>query len=505
MANKHSYYYTARQGVEYSKVIKDSIDSVSSKALKRYVLTTYITNLISAIRAANLLDQMMFSRDAKKFYTNQETIQRAASQATKEAIKSRFNKDISKAWSDIFDLGTTHHVEDLLYEIPDIQKHLKEKKKYRARFSGFDVSSFPVAEFEGSQDEEDAEDLKTISRAKRKYVTLRRNIFELKQAGILYDFFDLEESEEKAARYSVEERKRYLQTILEAGNTGRKAEAAKKEFLKKAYLDSRLAVLTDDYAKTYDDNIKNLIADHLEKNVESVKQITDESQKIQTLANNIADQVQNSEATEGIKPEAKAAKILRTELNLAYNFGKIAAYSSEEDRNRRFQWNADWELANMVPGYEVCSFCKDMDGSIYTAEQIIRNGIRTDRSLLNYKGKNRTNFKDYANPVIPSHPNCSCFYTVLPKTKKELLQSASIAKDNKETVKAVAATALIVGGFFLLARSNVFSNFFATASSVSNDPVEDVKRAYETAKKSGAAEAFTDVFSDIITKGVGEL
>lgn len=321
-------------------------------------------------------------------------------------VRGRFLRTIRTMWEEVYSLGKKHAVTDLLMDTGLFNNQFKRNASFSS-LEGISLTEWlndkETAEFAEREDLTPAQ-RRAISRAKRNLTILRNNVNRLKAEGVLYNSFDLEKGTGKAARLTIEERIRFLQMVQEIDDLLRKAEASEKTFLSDEYLQRRYRVLTQDYADMYDTYIKEQMASYLDKNIEGIRQIINKEQDAQQLASRLATQIENANV-ELVKPDVKAEMILRTELGLAYNFGKLLGFTSPTDLNRKFRWNADWELEGKAD-YEVCKACERMDGRIFTVQDLLTVGTRLDRGILNYQGQTRTDFKNPTMPMIPFHPNC---------------------------------------------------------------------------------------------------
>lgn len=384
-----------------------------------------------------------------------------------------FESLIDLLWDNAFLIGIKHCIGDILFNVEPFATKNTQNKKLK-EFSLIDES---VAEFTREDD---------IKENKKTLKLLRKNINRLDELNIS------DETIKKVVNLTATQKLKFLESIQDISNFNKKAQAVKKDYLGSNYIKSRKRVLSLDYARKYDKQVKTIIKDYLNTDLATVKSIRASASNAKQLELNI----KQSLITKGLSNKLSfdtttARRIVRTELVLAYNFGKLSGFSSEEDLDRQMQWNADWELQNKIPGYEVCNACKNMHGRVYTVRYLLEIGSLTDIGILDYNSRNKTDFKNPSLPVIPFHPSCSCSWQILPKSK-EVKAPIDVTKAVIDAGINIAAAGLIVTGGFLLARSKAFKSFIKTASRVSDDVSTVVTKTVNTTTKIGE-----DVIDDI--------
>ncbi|MGL5923800.1 hypothetical protein [Chroococcidiopsis sp.] len=374
------------------------------------------------------------------------------------ALTNRFSRVLSGAWLDLFRLGRYHQTLDFLHSTQLWSGCFSTPLKFSSLQGG------SIADFVNAPD--------SIGSFSAESDKLERDLRELKESGA----FDGIVSTRLAARLSLEEKLRFMQMIEDVSDYQMKSKALEPNFINSEYLRQRVRVLSADYSKRQSEAIKSTIADYLKQDTETPTQLRavlgGGGRSIEVIRN-ILDQPT-------IRGADRARTILRTELNLAYNFGKLSGFSAPADRKRKMRVNADWELEQVSPGYEVCEFCKEMDGKELSVETLLYWGTRLDRSVLKYRGsKNtQTSFKASKTSPPPFHPNCGCYLTLVEEDdeeeeeEEEASRERQPAEPNKELMENIqtaatvaAGAALIVGGLFLLSRSNIFSGFLRSANS----------------------------------------
>lgn len=507
LTKKREYNQVLSQSINFLK--NDKIDNETYKVIARKLIDT-VREMGTEANYLPILPVAYKKRVLSKVTASSQTV-----------LRGRFLRTIKDLWTNVYKVGKKHAVTDILMNTNMFTNQFK-----KASFSSIEgvtlldlVPEEEVAEF-AEGEELTPQQRKTIARAKRNLTILRNNVNRLKAEGVLYDSFNLEESSGVAARLTIEQRISFLETIQEIDDLLRKAEASEKTFLSDEYLQRRYRVLTDDYASMYDNYIQEQMASYLDKNIEGVNQILNKERDAQSLANSIATEIQSAPISV-VNPVQKAEVIMRTELGLAYNFGKLLGFTSPNDLNRRFRWNADWELEGKKD-YEVCKACSAMDGRVYSVRDLLNVGTRLDRGVLNYRGQTRTDFKNPALPMIPFHPNCSCYWTLEPEDTWEEENAerfvdttipppappipgtrADVAPLENDTIPITVGTGLLVGGLFLLARSNVWRLFYKTAIELADDipKVTPVQQFIDVTKflVDEAPEEVVQRYKDIIT------
>jgi hypothetical protein len=490
--SRHSKEYSLYKNQEYLKDIAIATKYLSNTNLDNQIYQIIASKLVQFIKE---LDDTGFSQLPLMPKSILLEKLKVITSDVRVLITNRINRALTQLWENSFRLGIKHQILDLLYDSGLFEeefkslsrKHLAYSSLFGASISNYVLGDSDIASFAPGEDD------KSISQAKRRDTVLRSNLAKLKASGVFKDK-QLDPSY-IPGRLNIEERITFFETAEDIANYRRKAEVLQKDFIGGNYISNRIRVLSSEYADKYDEGVKGHIYNYLTTNVEGTKQIKESFSNAELAAARIKRVLQEENvqelSTDQLKSKSKT--ILRTELNIAYNFGKLAGYSSREDLGRKFRVNADWELQGSVPGYEVCKFCSAVDGTIMTVRELLFLGIQADRGVLTYLGSNRTrtSFKNPSLLVIPFHPNCNCFYTVEPETKQEredrlnALQTVPIKAgdaysqeeltnlfqelsfdDTESTISsgllATAGVGLVVGAGYLLSRSNVYKEFLKT-------------------------------------------
>lgn len=392
-------------------------------------------------------------------------------------LETRYLALLDETYESAFNLGLIHTLEDWAFNydiysdyFDEIHNLYKKKATKNNPINLFDSSTLAnmietdleKAEFaKKKKDKNKRIRAAQIGRAARSKKTLdnliSRFLNNIKETGILN-------------RYPIEQRYIFLDMISELNNMYRKGEVSKSTFLADNYLASRKKILTGKYSSSVNKKIKQLIAEYVSTNRESINTILN-TRKLDHLRYRISGLIAPyiSEMEEGDNMGSYGDKIIRTELSIVYNFGKIAAFNSPEDMNREFQWNADREMLALRLGNEVktikrtnasrkkgvdssfnrnkrvgtCDYCFKLHVSKYkvTVAELIEYGYLLD---IGVKGRNKkaivkNTFQfDSHKPFIPAHPCCACFWTLVPTDLEEKQSKAKAA---------ILGTALSAGAF----------------------------------------------------------
>jgi len=433
-----------------------------------------------------------------------------------------FTNVIGEVWNDAFETGIKHHIADLLYNNKSFKKVFNEKvsktKPKNIKFGYIGITD--IAEFI-SQRERDKR-----NKASKDKARVTRNIRLLDEAKRLrlFERLGLDGHEFITGRMNMEQRKSFLESIKTIVNDSKKAEAMKANYLGSNYIKQRKAVLGIEYARRYDQYVKQDIKDYLSKDIGSVKSIKSSAKNINDITTSIRASLTSLTVDETLEERTiRARRIVRTELVLAYNFGKLAAFNSPEDLDRIVEWNADFELEGLITGYEVCKACKFMNGKRYTVRHLLEIGSITDTGVLNYKGteETKTVWKNPNFPVIAYHPNCNCRWVSIDNGTKKVTKSGvekgtttrassnkselRISRSNKDidrniediqkaneqsdsiekaidTAINVTGLGLAVTGGFLLARSNAFKSFIKEIDKTGEEVINSVSKVKNLVK-----------------------
>lgn len=542
---RHSERYSSYKRQQYLKQVKLAERTLSDEGIEKQLYR------IVSQRVYDYVKKLKPTEFTQLRIMPKAVLLQQSEKLTREVrvlLTNRFQKTLRQLWKNAFRTGVRHQILDVLYNSGLFKQAFSKLPGKITGFSGAgEELARSIAEFADEDGGDGTVDPRAIAQARRNYTKLRNNLDNLVEAG-LYD--ELRRGSGIAARLNLEERLTFFEVTEEISNYARRAQVAERDFIGNTYMQRRFRVLSDEYASVYDDYVKEKIYDYLTTNVEGTRQIRDTFRRADNTTRQIYDALISSGAIgERVDPAPQSKMILRTELNLAYNLGKVSGFTSPEDMDREFQIKADWDLQDALPDYKVCTFCRRMDGQILSAREILFMGTQGDRNVLRYQGRTRTSFKDEDNLVLPFHPNCNCYYVVVPETweDRELREAAAepiqINAGDRFTTQpllqlyqqqqqqtdtqnitnallAIAGTSLVVGGLFLLARGNVYKSFIQTSGMVdevvegaakvvkpkTKPPaveVEDVLTAGDYIKEEGLEEV-TDQFSDLMTEVLQE-
>jgi hypothetical protein len=149
--------------------------------------------------------------------------------------------------------------------------------------------------------------------------------------------------------------------------------------------------------------------------------------------------------------------------------------------------------------------------------------MRSDVGIVNYKGtrRSKTDFKNPSIPVLPFHPNCSCRFirsfdpqedavgkqeAAVPVTSRGLLRQTQTTNISDMILPKVIGTTLLVGGAFMLARSNAWKKIFSIAQDVRLPPISKSEAVLDAVDYiddvigGPAADITADIIKDGITK-----
>jgi hypothetical protein len=487
--------YTSWKKVEFDKLSKKVRGKLKTKAIEEAAYPEIAKNIAKYIKEKSELELVLLP----KFSSDRiDSISSDLSKGGSVAAINQMRIVLKESVGSLLDLGVKHTIADMLHTMPKVKKSFSKKS---AKFSSLvgDMTSFvldgAVAEF-NEYDDLNAKDKKDITKSDAYLVRMAESLDKLEERGYFDDFPD---KQSRLTRQSYEERYRYLYLITEINNFKKRAEASRNGFVSDEYIKRRHGVLANDFGSSYDNYIKSKIADFIQEESRYMTNIKKKDQGIDKLTDQIriklqqrdVDRLKNrltkSKLQETIAKrqalyESRAEMFIATETSTAYNFGKLLGFSGLEDSNKKFTWNADWELEtrNSTGDYEVCKACAEMDGSTYVLSELLVTGTQLDEGAGGYgKNGNKTDFKNPSLPQIPFHPHCNCYWTYEPDLSNVELEAdeetAPVDTIDEQELQSppgsagsVLATAagvgLLVGGAFLLSRSNYWGAFIRNTS-----------------------------------------
>jgi hypothetical protein len=535
---RHSLRYRSFKKAQFDKQRRDNLKSMTDKPIDFFADEKIAKNIASYIDKTSIgeLDLLYLYSDTALENKITSFLPDVAS-----AAKIRFKKTLRQGYIDFLDLGIQHTILDYLYMLPKVKGVLD---KSPARFSSFDGTltdfvlgnSETIAEF-NSYDDLTKKEKDAIDRADNELNRLANSLDRLGSNGkpggsSTIDKYALSRTG-RLARMSFEERYRFLIIMQDIDNFKKRAEVSKKNFVADTYLDRRYQVLEEDLTGKYNEYVKQRIASFLKEETRYLSTLKGRGASVEELSRDIqaklaeydrkvnklskkATQAQTNRTRYGRRAET----IIATEVSTAYNFGKLLGFSGPEDLEKRLTWRADWELQSNRSNYEVCKYCSLMNGTSYTVRELLVIGTQLDIGAGGF-GKDwpaggRTAFKNPSLPMIPGHPNCSCFWEIAGLeerlTSEELYEDVPIESvkqldPNALTVPSkagtlamqVAGAGLLVGGAFLLARSNLWNTAFSSMFNKNTYtfplvPFDDVLE--------NVVKYSDDVFDDSVTQAV---
>lgn len=280
---------------------------------------------------------------------------------------------------------------------------------------------------------------------------------------------------------TLQQRMSYLETALKVNNRYKRQQAVKETFLLSKYMKNRYRVLANYSADSIDSNIRTYVSEYITERRLTDRVVERTALDALQLKENIA-----RELRDRVDEGSRTSLIAKTEISLGYNIGKLMAFTSPEDMQRRMVWRNDFEKENTSPYYEICDYCSMMNGRTYTVAQLIKVAAVPPEGLLNYgkKGGNKTEFKNELYPVIVAHPGCFCFWEVVDTPEDQALREKQYKRT--KVLKAVGITALATLGIttgLVMARKNVYgtllksiikTNNFKTTGAVYNQAADGI-------------------------------
>lgn len=500
---RYSISYSSRKQAEYVALKRKNSKRIDWSIIDNYAYNSIAEKLAKQAQGGITTAQSLLELDTLISGSDAAVLIR-----TKQALKTNLETMI--------DLGIKHTISDYLYQLPKVRKVLDTKQvsfsSWEGTLTDFVTKNSDTAEFNkkgrdgNSFDDLTKKEKDAIQRADNELARIAFSLDELEERGLLKDTAT---RNRRLARMSYEERYRFLLILKDIDNFQQRAAASKSKFIKDTYLDRRQAVLAGDIGKVYNATLKKQIAAFIAEESRYLSSITGKEERVATLTEKIANKLKafNKKKYNQSKAEAdaqlpsyiaRAETIVATETSVAYNFGKLIGFSGPEDLEKEFTWNADWEIQFRDPSgnYQVCEYCRLMDGRKFTVRQLLTIGLQADRGAGGFKGTSRTktSFKNPAMPMIPGHPNCSCYFSLSYDDRKfdsELLyedispeyleyidsldigarstvQAPTGSRIRNDLLMQLLGTGLVVGGAFLLARNNAFQSF---ASALFNKPL----------------------------------
>jgi hypothetical protein len=258
----------------------------------------------------------------------------------------------------------------------------------------------------------------------------------------------------------------------------------KQNFISSNYLGKRRRVLQASYSTESNKQIRKAVALFLADNREYITNIKSQRNKYEYDLNLLKVRIRNiinkdKAGLQGAFKQQSPDVIVKTELAIAYNFGKVAAFGGKADRYKRFRWNVDREYA-LISRYKrlasgskrtdpvPCEDCELQDGLEYYLFEIIENQ-RNSGDVINYKAGNPTTWRNPTKPSIPYHPMCACYYSLVEDVDEEDFDPKKHPPNRPPQgglgtpIKIALAATAFVAGFALLASNKSLGNATAKA------------------------------------------
>jgi hypothetical protein len=531
---KQSLRYKLWKKTQYDKAIRKLKNIINSDYFDSIANTKIAKNIYSYIQDASTMELTLLPKYSEVY---SDRIQTRLIEGAGVAANIRMKKLLKQAVDELLDLGIQHSILDRLYEFKRVRKILDNQPANFSSLTGNLVdfvvndTDYGVAEF-NSLDDLTPKELESIIKSEKELNRMADSLDKMEERGELADF---PTKNSRIARMSYEERYRFLFLIKDIDNFRARAEASKKKFVADTYLENRRGVLANDFQSKYDDYIKARVASFISEESRYMTSIKGKDASAANATDDIrrklaekdrallkgtlsAKDLRKEISKKQKQYENRAQMFLATEVSTAYNFGKLIGFSSLEDLNKRFRWNADWELQtrNSNGDYEVCDACAAMDGNTYTVRDLLVIGTQLDVGAGGF-GKNRSNRTDFKNPSLPQipfHPMCNCYWTLeddnmrldseqiyedIPIDSVRQLdpEGKLVPKAKGNLVASLAGVGLLVGSAYLLSRSNYWNAF---ASSVMGKYTFPTKTFTNTVLDT--VDYVTDTYTPDIAKAV---
>jgi hypothetical protein len=402
---------------EYFKALAESVLQVRRAINSDFAKNTFIDELAKWIAKSNAsiyeVPSTIFDKFAEK---NVGDI--TAKYFAK--VQVEFNKVLTTNFESMIKLALRHQMYDYLYEYgdDDIRKYFdsvvitEDTKELSAEFASY---------------EEENKNKIRYSLTKRAVENL------LKQRAEQTNINDVAKIQERVKIADEVSRNVYmLNKISDSTNSAKAAmmnflygsSDEKQNFISSNYLGKRRRVLQASYSTESNKQIRKAVALFLADNREYITNIKSQRNKYEYDLNLLKVRIRNiiNKDVQGFQNAFKQQSpdaIIKTELSIAYNFGKIAAFGGLSDRYKRFKWNVDREYA-LISRYKrlasgskradpvPCLDCETQDGLEYYLFEILENQ-RNNGDVLNYKKGNPTVWRNHSKPSIPFHVQCQCW------------------------------------------------------------------------------------------------
>jgi hypothetical protein len=462
---------------EYFKALAESILGVRRAINSDFAKNTFVDELAKWIAKSNAsiyeVPDKLYERFAEK-NVNDITAKYFAK------VQVEFNKVLTTNFESMIKLALRHQMYDYLYEYGD-----DDIRKYFDSVVITEDTKELSAEFASYQEE---------NKNKIRYKLTKRAVENLlKQRAEQTNINDVAKVQERVKIADEVSRNVYmLNKISDSTNAGKAAmmnflygsSDEKQNFISSNYLGKRRRVLQASYSTESNKQIRKAVALFLADNREYITNIKSQRNKYEYDLNLLKVRIRNiinkdEAGLQGAFKQQSPDVIVKTELAIAYNFGKVAAFGGKADRYKRFRWNVDREYA-LISRYKrlasgskrtdpvPCPDCELQDGLEYYLFEIIENQ-RNSGDVINYKAGNPTVWRNPAKPSIPYHVQCQCFWSLSEDVDEEDFDPKKQPPNRPPQgglgtpIKIALAATAFVAGLALLASNKSLGNATAKA------------------------------------------
>lgn len=464
---------------EYFKAIAESILGVRRAINSDFAKNTFVDELAKWIAKSNVsiyeVPDTIFDKFAEKNVSDITNKYFAK-------IQVEFGKVLTTNFESMIRLALRHQMYDYLYEYgdDDIRKYFdsvvitEDTKELSAEFAAGDRTQ----ELDNN----------------RRYGLTRRAVNNLlNQRAEQTNINDVAKIQERVKIADEVSRNVYmLNKISDSTNAGKAAmmnflygsSDEKQNFISSNYLGKRRQVLQASYSTESNKQIRKAIALFLADNREYITTIKSQRNRYEYDLNLLKIRIRNiinkdQAGLQGAFKQQSPDVIVKTELAIAYNFGKVAAFGGKADRYKRFRWNVDREYA-LISRYKrlasgskrtdpvPCEDCELQDGLEYYLFEIIENQ-RNSGDVLNYKKGGGTVWRNHSKPSIPFHCMCQCYYSLVEDIDEEDFDPKKQPPNRPPQgglgtpIKIAIAATAFVAGLALLASNKSLGNATAKA------------------------------------------
>ena len=465
---------------EYFRVVAESVLGIRKATGSDFAKNTFVDQLADWI-----------AKSKPEIYTSPDKIADAFAEKNVTDITSKyfakvqveFNKVLTLKFEEMIKLAVRHQMYDYLYEYGDdeIRTYFDNKvplvneKKLAATFAAND-------------------DYGQNMQNRARYSLTKRAVENLlKQRTEQDNIFDVAKVQERVKIADEVSRNVYmLNKISDSTNSAKAAmmnflygrSDEKQNFISSNYLGKRRQVLQSSYSTESNKQIRKAVALFLADNREYITNLKSQRNRYQTDLDLLKIRVRNiinkdEQGLEGAFKQQSADVIVKTELAVAYNFGKVAAFGGKQDRYKKFRWNVDREYA-LISRYKQlaeggkrtdpvpCEDCELQDGLEYYLFEIIEN-TRSNGDVISYKRGNTTQWRNTEKPTIPLHPQCQCFWSLSEDIDEEDFDPKKPPKNRPPSgglgtpFKIGLAAVAFVAGLVLVASNKSLGNATANA------------------------------------------